>query len=110
MSKEKISIHSPSKGRDKLSIYQVNNLLIFQSNLPARGETVKGTMRQPFIAISIHSPSKGRDMEDGTIAHMIQDFNPLSQQGERHKIVAWYHLDTKISIHSPSKGRDANIL
>ena len=102
-----ISIHSPRMGRDLLqgilghSSYNFNPLsphgerhatvltrrrgTIFQSTLPAWGETQSISGNAVCRRISIHSPRMGRDDEAA-----------LAKYGR------------KISIHSPRMGRDAS--
>ena len=56
-----ISIHSPRMGRDVSGKANVRISLIFQSTLPAWGETAYITCRICRMMISIHSPRMGRD-------------------------------------------------
>ena len=79
-----ISIHSPHTGRDRLVNAPIVSPSLFQSTLPAWGETGAGGVAQNNAFISIHSPRMGRDV-------MASAFN----------------LDKAISIHSPRMGRDA---
>ena len=60
--------------------------IIFQSTLPAWGETALGIPLDPPPEISIHSPRMGRDQYN------------------------WpeLHISARISIHSPRMGRDCN--
>ena len=78
-----ISIHSPSEGRDRFSIGSNPDIVLFQSTLPAKGETQLRVLLDVNLFISIHSPSEGRDEYD------IGDI-----------------VGARISIHSPSEGRD----
>ena len=102
---QRISIHSPDKGRDRL-----------------------GKDLEEYNIISIHSPDKGRDSDQKQKTLLLCNFNPLSRQGERptdlsyEECVALFQstLPTRgetnnlhpqacpldISIHSPDKGRD----
>ena len=143
-----ISIHSPRMGRDLLGSERpqlqryfnplsphgerphfppINLMrLIFQSALPAWGETQIGVALMPILTISIRSPRMGRDGGSGNAllikfqstlpawgetrlspaaAQDRADFNPLSPHGERQ---AHQHLGNTlpISIHSPRMGRD----
>ena len=56
-----ISIHSPHTGRDRLVNAPIVSPSLFQSTLPAWGETVIVTGGNRSRAISIHSPRMGRD-------------------------------------------------
>ena len=103
---------------------------LFQSTLPAWGETEKRRRGGAVRAISIHSPRMGRDPLRGpgqrpmrrfqstlpawgeTInAHTSptkgQYFNPLSPHGERLVRDIWHGNTPFISIHSPRMGRDS---
>ena len=105
----RISIHSPSEGRDlfrikratrrndfnPLSQRRERHVLTslhsarakFQSTLPAKGETNDIRVFLYQYQISIHSPSEGRDVFL-FIAFYIQNyFNPLSQRRERQIIM-----------------------
>ena len=55
----------------------------FQSTLPAWGETALAPARPDLDAISIHSPRMGRDAEHGHTYGGAVHFNPLSPHGER---------------------------
>ena len=79
-----ISIHSPRMGRDLVAHAGTAEGGLFQSTLPAWGETRKTMQRILYMGISIHSPRMGRD-EIGSTA-----------------ICEW----CGISIHSPHTGRD----
>ena len=101
---------------------------IFQSTLPAWGETFPILPRRFVAVISIHSPRMGRDR---LVRKQMLDclhFNPLSPHGERHlsNYTACVHVYFNplsphgerlfedinseilldISIHSPRMGRD----
>ena len=80
-----ISIHSPRMGRDPFWPVWLLPAMIFQSTLPAWGETAASDQTAPFIIISIHSPRMGRDVH----------------------ICLGRRLGG-ISIHSPRMGRDGN--
>ena len=79
----RISIHSPSAGRDINNAY-----FLFR------------------LDISIHSPSAGRDQVDGLRENRYSYFNPLSLCRERQKLRGLLFCRNQISIHSPSAGRD----
>ena len=55
----------------------------FQSTLPAWGETSVGVFTAPTTTISIHSPRMGRDYSHAAQLHARSHFNPLSPHGER---------------------------
>ena len=57
-----ISIHSPRMGRDIVALYMMPKRLIFQSTLPAWGETSMPHKFSLIKIISIHSPRMGRDI------------------------------------------------
>ena len=79
-----ISIHSPCMGRDTIDGVSQHAGGLFQSTLPAWGETYCCSMTRFGRLISIHSPCMGRD--------------------SRHKVQC---QRLAISIHSPCMGRDA---
>ena len=56
-----ISIHSPRMGRDGAGYHGAGDGGIFQSTLPAWGETQGFAGRAGARLISIHSPRMGRD-------------------------------------------------
>ena len=56
---------------------------LFQSTLPAWGETWGSTPSPPRRTISIHSPRMGRDRHDHQHSQRQNYFNPLSPHGER---------------------------
>ncbi len=58
-------------------------LILFQSTLPARGETINPSCITVIFGISIHSPRKGRDFFVKFQTGNPNYFNPLSPQGER---------------------------
>ena len=62
-------------------------MTVFQSTRPARGATVRGSLRRGATNISIHAPREGRD------------YGGL-------RVVLHVH---KISIHAPREGRDPGI-
>ena len=97
-------------GRDASVDGTPTMLLIFQSTLPAWGETASARRVSTFRTISIHSPRMGRDLPEWTIrcdrfgfqstlpawgetgpcrpgSLQAADFNPLSPHGERR--AAW---------------------
>ena len=79
-----ISIHSPRMGRDRLVNAPIVSPSLFQSTLPAWGETGAGGVAQNNAFISIHSPRMGRDAGVIRARSPIPNFNPLSPHGERH--------------------------
>ena len=60
-----------------------DELIIFQSTLPAWGETPLDLRLYPRRVISIHSPRMGRDLLRLLGRDLGVDFNPLSPHGER---------------------------
>ena len=124
-----ISIHSPRMGRDHFFTVRSKGQFIFQSTLPAWGETRRnGPVRHIKVNFNPLSPHGERRH----ITHLRQfgqvfqstlpawgetvpaaaprtcpNFNPLSPHGERLSkyIPILIHLST-ISIHSPRMGRD----
>ena len=106
--------------------------MLFQSTLPAWGETNISDPNPFYMSISIHSPRMGRDGPPARRPRADGNFNPLSPHGERptgrnpapgalsifqSTLPAWgetaYWLKDKdlvsISIHSPRMGRDRGI-
>ena len=81
--KHPISIHSPRMGRDGTRIHGSGSSNLFQSTLPAWGETDLDKVPRLEQVISIHSPRMGRD-------------------GRRRPLPP----RPRISIHSPRMGRD----
>ena len=83
---------------------------LFQSTLPAWGETSRSSRRSAARPISIHSPRMGRDAGETGGGAGGKDFNPLSPHGERlipdNQIIGGYG----ISIHSPRMGRDIRFI
>ena len=79
---------------------------VFQSTLPAWGETGARARAAAPQPISIHSPRMGRDRSSATPPHTPGDFNPLSPHGERPDSAAVACRLLDISIHSPRMGRD----
>ena len=77
---------------------------LFQSTLPAWGETQRVAYQLRLRLISIHSPRMGRDFQQRLDAG--QHFNPLSPHGERHRRRGDPEGRETISIHSPRMGRD----
>ena len=59
---------------------------LFQSTLPAWGETGAAPEESLRGQISIHSPRMGRDILLGNGHGQAEDFNPLSPHGERQKM------------------------
>ena len=78
-----ISIHSPRMGRDLLMDSERQCFYLFQSTLPAWGETSDWPSLCRHLLISIHSPRMGRDQCQTLQKNDAKDFNPLSPHGER---------------------------
>ena len=78
-----ISIHSPHTGRDRLVNAPIVSPSLFQSTLPAWGETRSGGRRPPcrynFNPLSPHGERQNIGYLTGGQTH----FNPLSPHGER---------------------------
>ena len=102
----------------------------FQSTLPARGATSKGTCPERPQHISIHAPRTGSDTAGSSSfrrASLFQstlpargatgvprdraakppDFNPRSPHGERRHRERSGHRRDPISIHAPRTGSDS---
>ena len=94
-------------GRDVTVTKRSPAARLFQSTLPAWGET--GLRIQPHMTydISIHSPRMGRDPPDAPAPPPPAYFNPLSPHGERHDLHQSFIQGINISIHSPRMGRDS---
>ena len=81
--------------------------MIFQSTLPAWGETGKTPDQLRRMAISIHSPRMGRDMtHDQKLAALVKFQSTLPAWGETTDKSA-EEGNRNISIHSPRMGRDS---
>ena len=80
-----ISIHAPLTGSDLCLLTQLAHSLLFQSTLPLRGATTKGSGDQKDQQISIHAPLTGSDADfkSGSLAY------------------------SDISIHAPLTGSDS---
>ena len=81
-----ISIHSPRMGRDQDTVAPENQIEVFQSTLPAWGETAKKEVSNLWIGFQSTLPAWGE-----TRAEMAYDLGEL------------------ISIHSPRMGRDCAV-
>ena len=102
---ESISIHAPRTGSDRRSrrtrssasdfnprsphgerrgVNQgIDDILRFQSTLPARGATFDAFQRRVSVSISIHAPRTGSDGSFQTEGEVYPHFNPRSPHGER---------------------------
>ena len=118
-----ISIHSPRVGRDTTSspvpgrFSDFNPLSprgerhagegsmdsgdLFQSTLPAWGETGIALVPQRLQQISIHSPRVGRDTGAWWDRWRTADFNPLSPRGERLSLFHKFPVDRDFNPLSP---------
>ena len=121
-----ISIHSPRMGRDGTVrstddyCYDFNPLSphgerltvtkrspaarLFQSTLPAWGETLLMGDVKGYAEISIHSPRMGRDKKERDICGHLTDFNPLSPHGERLKPLTLNDLAIEFQSTLPAWG------
>ena len=70
-------------GERRLTSGKIIRPPIFQSTLPAWGETMRFLATDEEKKISIHSPRMGRDMAASDAVHQRAYFNPLSPHGER---------------------------
>ena len=93
---------------DPRSRAPVTAIARFQSTLPERGETLlpfsparRGEVFQSTL------PAWGETSTGGAGGGGNGDFNPLSPHGERHKQSGIQRYLPTISIHSPRMGRDA---
>ena len=96
----------PAKGETvTISIEQFEKL--FQSTLPAKGETKAYAALYPLTLISIHSPRKGRDCKNFHLRLAVCSFqSTLPAKGETEDDGS-RNMTFSISIHSPRKGRDS---
>ena len=100
-----ISIHAPLTGSDLCLLTQLAHSLLFQSTLPLRGATTKGSGDQKdqqisihapltgsdrwassswaAVSISIHAPLTGSDCLSDRFGRPPNNFNPRSPYGER---------------------------
>ena len=101
-----ISIHSPRMGRDMEAHQHGDGPLIFQSTLPAWGETNHPGMLRggwaDFNPLSPHGERPNRSVR----TFLCYYFNPLSPHGERQAEAREQRFLLLISIHSPRMGRD----
>ena len=61
----------------------IDDILRFQSTLPARGATFDAFQRRVSVSISIHAPRTGSDGSFQTEGEVYPHFNPRSPHGER---------------------------
>ena len=79
-----ISIHSPRMGRDSLARINLPSDFVFQSTLPAWGETKISRAIMYFITkFQSTLPAWGETLSVGRRATNCRYFNPLSPHGER---------------------------
>ena len=95
-------------GRDCFAPVGLHGLL-FQSTLPAWGETRRGHDRHRPEPISIHSPRMGRDLDKkrAMLLQIISIHSP--RMGRDHADAVQQPRHPLISIHSPRMGRDAGL-
>ena len=102
-----ISIHAPCTGSDKWRGITMNNEVIFQSTLPARGATPRTTalvsLLRHFNPRSLHGERRCKPVSAESCALY---FNPRSLHGERPKVVGGHAERFGISIHAPCTGSD----
>ena len=96
----------PERGETLLPFSPARRGEVFQSTLPAWGETESCYLRPLLQRISIHSPRMGRDGRSSHRPIWTSAFqSTLPAWGETRKhIFKNYYQD--ISIHSPRMGRD----
>ncbi len=105
-----ISIHSPRMGRDSARSPPWSTAILFQSTLPAWGETMRVVSISNAQIISIHSPRMGRDgIIEATFKHR-QGISIHSPRMGRDRVMAVAKSIEQISIHSPRMGRDGGAL
>ena len=102
--KGNISIHSPRMGRD-CSWPPVGYGEVFQSTLPAWGETQLRRVGDLLVAISIHSPRMGRDFITYRPSK-VKGISIHSPRMGRDEEMDGDYTPPEISIHSPRMGRD----
>ena len=125
-----ISIHAPRTGSDPLIYWTKENVMkfqstlpargatgallrrvasgLFQSTLPARGATAADDQRVAAVGISIHAPRTGSDRCRRRTTPLPQYFNPRSPHGERHARRDALPIADSISIHAPRTGSDSS--
>ena len=79
---------------------------IFQSTLPAWGETYFILLLRFFFVISIHSPRMGRDHHTSYAAGYVSRISIHSPRMGRDDLLFAQLRTGRISIHSPRMGRD----
>ena len=95
-----ISIHSPRMGRDGTRIHGSGSSNLFQSTLPAWGETDLDKVPRLEQVISIHSPRMGRDQPSHDGSGMAAHFNPLSPHGERQQTHTTFRREKLAHLHN----------
>ena len=125
-----ISIHAPIVGCDFFRLPQISGLCQFQSTHPSWGATlyIEGTLAKNSIfqsthpswgatmftyilktptEISIHAPIVGCDIFNSIFVYnFLDNFNPRTHRGVRHKAFLFLLLIQQISIHAPIVGCD----
>ena len=94
-------------GRDNYGITIRPADIIFQSTLPAWGETIGGYGELYVLAISIHSPRMGRDRCPQAGRCIRGYFNPLSPHGERLFSMLYRQLSKLFQSTLPAWGETA---
>ena len=101
-----ISIHSPRMGRDEGLRIDADRLNVFQSTLPAWGETSERCTpcrcRPDFNPLSPHGERRGRDSRPLPYSQFQSTLPAWGETGQDPG-AAGHH---PISIHSPRMGRD----
>ena len=105
-----ISIHSPRMGRDEGLRIDADRLNVFQSTLPAWGETSERCTpcrcRPDFNPLSPHGERRGRDSRPLPYSQFQSTLPAWGETGQDPG-AAGHH---PISIHSPRMGRDLLIM
>ena len=127
---QKISIHAPRMGSDRICHQRLRLSWVFQSTLPAWGATQScHTASHSPCRISIHAPRMGSDTGCRLLVYMgvisihaprmgsddklgkrtlcrYFHFNPRSPHGERPLSLKSFIDGSFISIHAPRRGSD----
>ena len=101
-----ISIHAPRGGSDPTLLAELTIPLLFQSTLPVGGAT-QGKTLLPFILDDFNPRSPWGERHRCNISRRTDtDFNPRSPWGERLGTNSLHDLLKNISIHAPRGGSD----
>ena len=106
LSSSQISIHSPRMGRDRRKATRRLPLSLFQSTLPAWGETTPSTAPVSPRDFNPLSPHGERRWTNGTPSATGSFQSTLPAWGETLIVLVVDPSPAVISIHSPRMGRD----